>query len=232
MMDFQIDDYAVGFSEALEFKAAEIGSDGSFTGYGAVFGNLDHHADVISKGAFAANVAAHKDRPVALLWHHNQARPIGTVKSLAEDGTGLLVHGKFSLSTSEGRNAYGHAKEGSARGLSIGYQVPPGGAERGKGGVRILNRLDVHEISLTPLPANPLARITGVKTMLSSSGDIARVLQQGGVASRMAHKMAALAIKAVPGAADDDDEDELETKYLDRVAAILRKQARELKGFK
>lgn len=230
MMDFEIDDYAVGFSDALEFKAEKLANDGTFTGYGAVFGNVDQHADVITPGAFADNVAAHKDRPVALLWHHNSGKPIGTIKSLSEDRTGLLVHGKFSLSTSEGRNAYGHAKEGSARGLSIGYQVPPGGAERGKGGVRVLNKLDVHEISLTPLPANPLARITGVKTLLTSSGDIARVLQAGGVASRMAHRMAALAVKAVPGADEDDELEDLETKNLEKVLRILRKQNLELKG--
>jgi hypothetical protein len=82
----------------------------------------------------------------------------------------------------------------------------------------------LHEVSLTPLPSNTQAKITAVKTMLHNADDLARVLHTAGLPDRLAKKIAVLGIKAVPGAEYKTDEN------LNRIAAMLRRQQRELKG--
>ena len=51
-------------------------------------------------------------------------------------------------------------------GLSIGYQVMPGGASDGGKGRRLLTSLKLHEVSIVTDPANTLARIASVKNAL------------------------------------------------------------------
>ena len=41
----------------FEIKFAKDGPPGTFSGYGAVFGNVDDGGDVLVKGAFAASLA-------------------------------------------------------------------------------------------------------------------------------------------------------------------------------
>jgi hypothetical protein len=49
-------------------------------------------------------------------------------------------------------------------GLSIGYAIPQGGAEVDeKTGIRTLKKIDLLEISIAALPANPRARMVRVK---------------------------------------------------------------------
>lgn len=223
------DDYAYGFSAPLELKFSDAASTGEFSGLAAAFGGApDSHGDVIQPGAFASSLAEHRaaGSSPALLWHHNQSRPVGTILGLHEDHQqGLMLQGKLNLGTSAGRDAHAHLREGSSRGLSIGYTVAPGGSARKSDGTRVLSKLSVHEISLTPMPSNPRTVVTGVKTMLACSGDIERVLRNGGVPSRLASKIAALGSPAVTGQTFNPDLD------LDRLAEVLREQSREIKSW-
>jgi HK97 family phage prohead protease len=225
MTDLQTEDY-FAFSPALELKFADLGDAGTFSGHAAVFGNTDSHGDVIRPGAFAASLAQHKaagTSPV-LLWAHDQGKPIGRISRLAEDSAGLSVTGRFNLSTTAGREAHAHAKAGDANGLSIGYIVPPGGATHGRDGKRTIQRMDVHEISMVALPSNSSARIREVKS-LASAADLEKLLREGGLSRRAAEKIASAGFAALTGTTT-------ETKSIDleRVAALLRSQALELKG--
>jgi len=147
----------------------------TFSGYGAVFGNVDAHGDVIERGAFRAwlaDVKAGKQPWPAMLSQHggflgaDGMTPVGSWTSLAEDATGLLLEGKLA-DTPRGLELYQLAKmqPPAISGLSIGYAAREWTVGSGKAGEprRTLKRVDVLEVSLVTFPANDRARLTQVK---------------------------------------------------------------------
>ena len=91
------------FIPLREIKFASDGTDAmEFSGYGAVFGNVDAYGDVIVPGAFADTLAAaHKSGvfPAMLSQHGGwgmtaqDLTPVGVWSSLSEDGIGLKLDG-------------------------------------------------------------------------------------------------------------------------------------------
>jgi HK97 family phage major capsid protein/HK97 family phage prohead protease len=148
----------------LEIKLASD-LEGLIEGYASPFGgDPDSYGDIIAKGAFSKSLADHKAAGTSplMLWHHNQAEPIGVWLDVHEDAFGLAVKGRLILDTQRGREAYALLKAGALNGLSIGYRVVE--FERRPGGGRILKVIDLIEISPVSVPAATRARITGVKT--------------------------------------------------------------------
>lgn len=142
----------------------ETGEAGELTGYASTFGGKpDRFGDVIAPGAFAKSLAEHRAAGTApaFLWQHRTDEPIGTWSELSEDERGLLVKGKLVLDTLRGSEARSLVKSGAVRGLSIGFMTRE--FER-TGFGRILKDVELLEISLATLPANPDAGITDVKT--------------------------------------------------------------------
>ncbi len=137
--------------------------DGSFTGYASVFGCVDHDGDMIVKGAFAASLAQWKQdmKWPLLLWQHNVKEPIGYCTDLQEDGYGLAIRGQFMLELRRGKEAYALAKGRHLQGLSIGF-IPQKTRRLKNYDVRLIERIDLKEISLVTFPANPKAGITRV----------------------------------------------------------------------
>ena len=160
-------------AEGKEFETKELGLElkmlaeaeteeyGTFTGYGAVFGNIDSHKDVITKGAFARTL--NSGRKIAFLWQHDQKSPIGVFDSIEEDEFGLKVRGRFALGTTKGREAYELVKMGALDGLSIGYVATKKSLDK-KSGVRTLSELKVFEISAVTIGSNELATMRAVKS--------------------------------------------------------------------
>lgn len=137
---------------------------GTVSGYASVFGGEpDSYGDIIAPGAFTASLAEHKAAGSAplMLWQHDPLEPIGVWGELREDATGLFVTGRLVLDTRRGQDAYALLKAGALNGLSIGYRTRS--AERRAGGVRVLQNVELIEISLVSIPAASRARVTGVK---------------------------------------------------------------------
>lgn len=159
-----------------EIKFAGSESDGAFSGYGAAFGNVDSYGDVIKQGAFRRTLreAKKSGRWPAMLAQHggwgmssDDFMPIGIWTSMEEDEKGLYVEGKLALDTQRGRDAYALLKmqpRPALDGLSIGYI-----AKKFTVGTkpeeprRLLEDVDLLEISLVTWPANGLSRIDSVK---------------------------------------------------------------------
>lgn len=108
----------------------------------------------------AAEHKAENTRP-ALLWAHDQAKPIGKWLDVREDDHGLFVKGKLTMTVQRARDAFELAKDG-ALAFSIGFS--PVRKSRA-GGANILEAVRLGEISLVGLAANPRARITAVKSL-------------------------------------------------------------------
>lgn len=170
--------------ERLEFKFSVDDLDaktGEFSGYGAVFGNVDSHGDVIAPGAFKNSLADWTSRgslPTMKLMHGSSVNPftgsdlpIGKWKSMNEDAKGLFVRGKLSgLDTDRGRFNYALMQDDALNALSIGYKTLR--FQRGSGSPvkRQLDELKLLEVSLLPEGSNPAAVVTDIKSHLLSLG--------------------------------------------------------------
>lgn len=182
----------------------------SFEGYGAVFGNVDAYGDIIEPGAFASylsDVQAGKQNWPAMLLQHGgygmtaeDMTPIGVWTSLAEDGKGLKVSGKFA-DTPRAREIYSLMKMSprpAIDGLSIGY-IAKEWEPRSKPDDprRRLKRIDLVEISPVTFPANGKARVDSVKSGLSIR-DAEKALREVGFSQKEAKVILAEGFKAMP----------------------------------
>jgi len=168
----------------------------TFSGYGAVFGNVDSYGDVIAPGAFAETLhqAQKSGRWPAMLSQHGamgltaeDMTPVGVWASLAEDGNGLLAEGVLAP-TPRGQELHILMKmkpRPAIDGLSIGYiakkWTPRSKPEEPR---RVLHAVDLIEISPVTFPANGKARVSAVKSMLDNERDTERWLMQDAGLSR------------------------------------------------
>lgn len=161
----------------LEIK--ELSDDGSFSGYGSVFGNVDYYGDVVEAGAFTKTLAA---KMPAMLWQHDSAEPIGVWTKIAEDEKGLYMEGRLLTGkVSRASEAHELLKAGAVKGLSIGYMPKAWEWSKDDNGdsIRHLKEIDLWEVSLVTFPANEAAVVTSVKS-LESIRDIEETLRDAG----------------------------------------------------
>jgi len=154
---------------SLSIKADSINEDGTFEGYGSVFGgDPDSYGEVVAKGAFAESLKElkAKSRIVPILWQHRASEPIGVYELIEEDDHGLKVRGRLLIEdVAQAREAYALLKAGAVTGLSIGYWVRQASYDE-KTGIRTLIKLDLVEVSLVTFPAKDDARVEAVKFKL------------------------------------------------------------------
>ncbi len=142
----------------FELDTKSIGDDGSIEGMAVGYGNVDDGGDQVMPGAITASLAGRKSLPMLL--YHDQKRPAGIWNSWRETSDGLLVKGRFSMSTPTGKEAYGLTKDGAIGGLSMGYRTLK---QRLEGKTRQLLEAALHEISLVTIPMNDRTRVISVK---------------------------------------------------------------------
>jgi len=181
----------------LKFAQDEAAEAMTFTGYGAVFGNVDGGGDLIEPGAFAKFLSDVKagDQPwPAMLSQHGALQltsedmtPIGVWTDFAEDGHGLKVTGKLA-DTNRGQEMYKLMKMAprpAIDGLSIGY-IPKDWEPRSKpeDPRRRLKRIDLIEVSPVTRPMNGKARVSAVKSGDLTERDFEKWLMQDAGLSR------------------------------------------------
>ena len=201
-------DHASRLLPPVQLKNASVKADGSFEGYGSVFGVVDTYGDVVERGAFQKSLATHRDEGSmpAMLWQHDPREPVGVWSGMKEDDHGLAVSGHLNLDTQRGAEAHALLKQGALRGLSIGYKVPEGGYER-DGSVYRLKEIELWEVSLVTFPANRAAQIR-------SAGELEQLLRDAGLAKKAAVRVVAGGFKAL---AKDDEDAELAQAVLDQI---------------
>lgn len=150
---------------APERKFARFGEglavvDGTvIEGYASLFDQPDRGGDVVARGAYAASLAAlaAEGGRVKMLWQHDPAQPIGVWDEVREDARGLWVRGRLLEGTRMGREAAALIAAGAIDGLSIGYRTRR--ATKNDRGQRVLNELELWEVSLVTFPMLPSARV-------------------------------------------------------------------------
>lgn len=144
---------------ALDTKSIE--DNGQVEGLAVGYGNLDRGGDIVLPGAITASIAGKSALP--MLMFHDQRRPAGVWNRFTETSEGLLVKGRFAMSTTAGREAHGLVKDGALGGLSMGFIAVK---ERRVGKANHIVEAALHEISLCTIPMNEKTLITGFKAML------------------------------------------------------------------
>lgn len=222
----------IGLGE-IKFAADDGDEAMTFSGYGAVFGNIDSYGDVIDKGAFKKSLGEARKQgmmPPMLSQHGgwgvtaDDLMPIGIWTEMEEDDKGLLVKGKLA-DTQRGLEAYKLLKmtpRPAINGLSIGYR-----ARKFTIGTkpdeprRRLHEVELIEISLVTLPANPKARVGSVK---SGDGlgirDAEKALREAGFSSNEAKAILAKGFGAI-GHREGDGCDVRLTDAVSRAIAAL-----------
>jgi len=196
----------------IEIKDAK--ADGTFTGYAAVFNNVDLGHDVILPGAFTS-VKTTRDGQVRIAMNHDLKKLAGKA-TFSQDDHGLRVEGQLTLGVGYVRDAYELMKAGVLDGLSVGFDIPPGGStweERDNDYVRIIKEAELWEFSLVPFGMNPEALIETVKAF--HIRDFEAQLRGLGYSQREAKALASGGFKSLPHRDDGADSvtlaDELQT---------------------
>lgn len=161
--------------QEIDFKAAA--SDGVITGYASLFGVVDNGGDIVTKGAYAASLKsiAAKGRNVKMLWQHDPSQPIGIWDEVKEDDKGLWVKGRLLKEVEKGREAAALLAAGAIEGVSIGYRTIQ--SERDSKGQRLLQEVELWEVSLVTFPMLPEARVS---MKLDGLEEVKQILEAGG----------------------------------------------------
>ncbi|MFH3550116.1 HK97 family phage prohead protease [Acinetobacter nosocomialis] len=192
----------------LEIKAVQ--EDGFFSGYGAVFGNIDWYNDVILPGAFTASIAKWraKNKMPPVLWNHNDSEPIGVYTNIYEDEKGLYVEGKLLIDdVPRAKSTHALLKAGAIDGLSIGYSTKK--ANQQTNGVRELVEVDLSEISIVTQPANERSLITSVKSKLDDGElptlpEFEKFLRESGFSKNQATAIASKGLRSLLSESEEE----------------------------
>lgn len=150
----------------LEIKAA--GSEGvelHIKAYGLAFGNIDSWGDIILPGACDKFLASEAADRMALCWQHERATVIGRITDKGVDDYGMWIEADI-LPTTAGKDAAILIKSGAVKEFSIGYRATKYHYEKREGyeyDIRILEEIEVLEVSPVTIAANPKAIIVSAK---------------------------------------------------------------------
>lgn len=144
----------------IEYKQKEDDEYYYIEGYASTFGNVDRHNDIVVKGAFEKTLRTRKPK---LLWQHNMDEPIGVVDTIYEDERGLYMVAKMPKANTDVSNIFSLVKAGAVSDFSIGFNAVQTEVNEDTG-IRMIKEVDLWEVSLVTIPANPAARLTSFKS--------------------------------------------------------------------
>lgn len=193
------------------FEVKAIQQDGTFEGFGSVFGNVDSYKEVVAPGAFTESLAAWKasGRLPPVLWQHRAGEPIGPYLDMEEKPVGLWVKGHLLVDdVQKAKEARALMKSKAVNGLSIGFVTREDSYDRVTG-IRTLKKVDLWEVSVVTFPANPAAQISSVKSAIDAVQTLSEAedfLRDVGRLSKAQATAFISRIKSMPTARSDSDQ--------------------------
>jgi uncharacterized protein len=152
------------------FEVKAVQEDGTFEGFGSVFGNVDAYKEVVAPGAFTDSLTQWKaaGRLPPVLWQHRAGEPIGPYLDMQEQPVGLWVKGQLLVNdVQRAKEARALMQAKAVNGLSIGFVTREDSYDKATG-IRTLKKVDLWEVSVVTFPANPAAQITSVKSAIDA----------------------------------------------------------------
>ena len=149
----------------LEVKATSEDGILHIKAYALAFGNVDSWGDIILPGACDAFLASPAADRMALCYQHDRATVIGVITDKGVDSYGLWIEADI-LPTSTGKDVALLLKKGAVKEFSIGYRAVKYHYEKRDGydyDIRILEAIDIYEVSPVTIAANPAAILVSAK---------------------------------------------------------------------
>lgn len=166
----------------FQIKAGE--DAGTISGYFSTYDRIpDSYGDVIAPGAFEDTVKARMEsgHPFPLCWNHDLDQIIGSVDpaDIKDDEHGPFMTARF-FDTPLAQEKREIVKSGVVYQFSFAYDVQDAGEVTLEDGTKAneLRRLDLFEVSIVPIPANPRAEMTEVKSGRRNSKKDADTIRQ------------------------------------------------------
>jgi HK97 family phage prohead protease len=198
---------------------------GEFQGYASVFNTVDADGDVIVPGAFKQTIQEHQERGTMpkMLWQHDFREIVGKFTEMSEDENGLMVTGHFITDVAKGREAYALMKAGVLDSMSVGFNIVDAGPGESRSMGRVIQNVDLWEVSLVTWGANPDAKVTNVKAR-QGIREFETFLRDAGFSRKEAKAVAADGFKALDSQRDagesESDDDELTKAILSLTETI------------
>ena len=149
------------------FKA-EMNDSGQISGYFSTYDkDPDSYGDIIAPGAFTDTIKAREatGHPFPLCWNHDLDQIIGAVDSIEDTEKGPFMKAHF-FDTPLAQEKRALVKEGVVYQFSFAYDTLEEKSVKLDDGTRAneLDKVDVFEISVVPIPANQHAVVTDIKS--------------------------------------------------------------------
>ncbi len=145
---------------------------GVFVGYASLFGKRDQSGDIVLPGAFAASLRHKGSSAIRMLFQHDPSEPVGTWLDMRETERGLYVEGRLDPNVQRGRELLSLLDSKGLDGLSIGFKTVTARRDRATG-ARLLQQVDLWEVSLVTFPMLDGARVTEAKRRAKDTAECA-----------------------------------------------------------
>lgn len=187
-----------------EFALIKSADDaGTISGYFSTYDRVpDSYGDVIAKGAFTETIRKRKEsgHPFPLCWNHDLNQIIGFVDPADIEDTekGPLMKKASFFNTQLAQEKRELVKSGVVYQFSFAYEVLEAGPTTLDDGVKAneLKKLELFEVSIVPIPANPRAEVTDIKAGRRNSAKDADAIRE-----------AIMLLQGVLGELEDTDEE-------------------------
>ena len=182
----------------FHLKADE--ESGTISGYFSTYDRIpDSYGDIVAPGAFEKTIEKREEsgHPFPLCWNHDLDQIIGKVDSIEDTDKGPLMTASF-FNTPLAQEKREIVKSGVVYQFSFAYDVKDSEVVTLEDGTKAneLKELDLFEVSIVPIPANPLAEVTDIKAGRRNSKSDEQAIRQ--------------AITLLQGVLDNEEEDEPE----------------------
>ena len=169
-----------------EFALIKSADDaGTISGYFSTYDRIpDSYGDVIARGAFTETIQKRKEsgHPFPLCWNHDLNQIIGFVDPVDIEDTekGPLMKKASFFNTPLAQEKREIVKSGVVYQFSFAYEVLEAGPTTLDDGVKAneLKKLELFEVSIVPIPANPRAEVTDIKAGRRNSAKDADAIRE------------------------------------------------------
>ena len=164
------------------YGEVKAGDAGTISGYFSTYDRIpDSYGDVIAEGAFTETLKARKEsgHPFPLCWNHDLDQIIGTVDNIEDTEKGPLMTASF-FDTPLAQEKRALVLSGCVYQFSFAYEVKKAAQIELEDGTKAneLRELELFEVSIVPIPANPRAEVTEIKSGRRNSKADAEKLEQ------------------------------------------------------
>lgn len=183
--------------------------------------DLDRYNEIVDPQAFKKSLKTFMKNPVLFFAHETWKLPIGKILNAQIKEKGLWVRAK--ISEDEDR-VWGRIKEGMLKTFSFGYKLLKYDKNE-KTGVLTIRDLELYEITLPGIPANPGAMIELVKSMGMNIPDLKSMHKEENMEKEFQDQIDILTkkIDSIPKAFTEDEAKKVLSDIQNEIAELKKK---------